>query len=306
MSASRSPTLQPCWVSATARFTETVLLPTPPFPLPTRMTLRTVGTRSALVPLAGDGRTEALNATSTRVPPLASCARTSSSSALRCGLAGVGSSRRTRRALPSSGSTALTIWSSPSVRPDEGSFSPASAFFAVSAMESIADTVRPREGQVAGERRGKMRGGRGRVKAGCGGSLRGDDDDALLSWRAVDDRAHRHDLVRQGRQGNLRDGDLGGGEVAERWGAGAGAEPRRAEDGWDERALGRPPIERPSRRQEAAQRISDPAPHRFALGGVRRLGGTGCAGRSRRQPRAPGRRLGDSRHGEDRGPELGA
>src|SRR5213082_2803100 len=66
MSASRRPTRAPSWARATARLTDTVLFPTPPFPLPTRITLRTLGTRSGPVPLLGARRTSALNATSTR------------------------------------------------------------------------------------------------------------------------------------------------------------------------------------------------------------------------------------------------
>src|SRR5712671_2918666 len=123
MSASRSPTRAPSCASATARLTDTVLFPTPPFPLPTRMTLRTLGTRSVPVPLLGARRTSELKATSTRESCWGeSAARTASSRRALCGEAGVGSSMRTRTAFPASISTPLIMPSSPRVRPVDGSF----------------------------------------------------------------------------------------------------------------------------------------------------------------------------------------
>src|SRR5712671_6107992 len=105
MSASSRPTRQPNCARATARFTETVLFPTPPRP--------------------GARRTSAVNATSTRDSCWGeSTARTASSRRGLWGEAGVGSSRRTRTALPSSMSTFFTIPNSPNVRPVEGSFTP--------------------------------------------------------------------------------------------------------------------------------------------------------------------------------------
>src|SRR5262245_39116093 len=52
MSASRSPTLRPARASATARFTDTVDFPTPPFPEDTAMTFLTPG-RSGVPPGGG-------------------------------------------------------------------------------------------------------------------------------------------------------------------------------------------------------------------------------------------------------------
>src|ERR1041384_7428310 len=126
MSASSRPTFAPSWASATATLAETVLLPTPPLPLPMSTTFFAPGTRScALVALAGDWRTFELKAISTRCP--GSAARMSSSSFGLCGEAGVGSSTCTRTALPESVSAPLSIPSSPSGRPDEGSFKSFSA-----------------------------------------------------------------------------------------------------------------------------------------------------------------------------------
>src|SRR6266850_5701047 len=138
MSASSRPTRQPSCASATARFTETVLLPTPPLPLPTRMTLRTPGTRSA-PPRPGARSTSAVKATSTRESCRGeSTARTASSRRGLCGEAGVGSSRRTRAAFPSSMSTFFTIPSSPSVRPVEGSFTPCRAARMASELTKVS------------------------------------------------------------------------------------------------------------------------------------------------------------------------
>ena len=104
-----------------------MLFPTPPLPLPTRMTLRTPGTRSVPA-FPGERRTSAVKATSTRESCKGeSTERTASSSRALCGEAGVGSSRRTRTELPSSISTFFTIPSSPSVRPVEGSVTPCRA-----------------------------------------------------------------------------------------------------------------------------------------------------------------------------------
>ena len=50
MSASRSPTLAPSIASATARFTDTVLLPTPPLPEATAMMFLTPGTSAGAAP----------------------------------------------------------------------------------------------------------------------------------------------------------------------------------------------------------------------------------------------------------------
>ena len=44
MSASSTPTVKPCWATAMARFTVTELLPTPPLPLATAITLVVSGT----------------------------------------------------------------------------------------------------------------------------------------------------------------------------------------------------------------------------------------------------------------------
>jgi hypothetical protein len=44
MSPSIIATRAPAWLSAIARFTDTVVLPTPPLPAPTATTLRTPGT----------------------------------------------------------------------------------------------------------------------------------------------------------------------------------------------------------------------------------------------------------------------
>src|SRR5947209_1440778 len=138
MSASSRPTRHPSCASATARFTETVLLPTPPLPLPTRITLRTPGTRS-VPPRPGARRTSAVKATSTRESCCGeSTARTASSSRGLWGEAGVGSSRRTRTPLPSSMSTFFTIPSSPNVRPVEGSFTPCRAARMASELTKVS------------------------------------------------------------------------------------------------------------------------------------------------------------------------
>src|SRR5438132_64 len=124
MSASSRPTFAPSCASATATLAETVLLPTPPLPLPIRITFLTEGTRSlALAAFAADPRTDQLNATSTRASLSgASVDRIASSSRGFQGDAGVGSSTRTRTPLPSRISAPLSIPSSDSGLPDEGSF----------------------------------------------------------------------------------------------------------------------------------------------------------------------------------------
>src|SRR3954463_9105476 len=139
MSASSRPTLQPRLASAQATLAETVLLPTPPLPDPTSTTFLTEGTRSlGLFCLPGEGRTLALNATSTRGSlSEASVARTDSS--MRCfhGEAGVGSSTRTRTPPPSSSSGCLKYPSSDIGRPDEGSLSSFKAVRTCSAVTAI-------------------------------------------------------------------------------------------------------------------------------------------------------------------------
>src|SRR5207249_9266241 len=151
MSASSKPTLHPRFASATATLAETVLFPTPPLPEPTRTTFFTEGTRSlGLCCLAGEGRTLAPNATSTR----GSCsgesmARTASSIRALCGEAGVGSSTRTRTPPPSSISGCLKYPSSDIGRPDEGSLRSFSAERTCSADTPIGRrNVRGAPGQV--------------------------------------------------------------------------------------------------------------------------------------------------------------
>src|SRR5713101_8996797 len=169
MSASSKPTRQPSSASATARFTETVLLPTPPLPLPTRITLRTPGTRS-VPPRPGAWRTSAVKATSTRESCRGeSTARTASSSRALCGEAGVGNSRRTRAALPSSMSTFFTIPSSPSVRPVEGSFTPCRAARMASELAKVSSG----------------RKGRSRCFPGPAVSRRAQEGPAGAFWRAL-------------------------------------------------------------------------------------------------------------------------
>ena len=69
MSASIMPTLPPHFASAMARFTATVVLPTPPLPAPTAITFLTPGIdcRAPSDPTAS--RTRALMFTSTDVTP---------------------------------------------------------------------------------------------------------------------------------------------------------------------------------------------------------------------------------------------
>src|SRR5438094_913702 len=122
-----------------------------PVPEPTRTTFFTEGTRSlGLCCLAGEGRTLAPNATSTR----GSCsgesmARTASSIRALCGEAGVGSSTRTRTPPPSSISGCLKYPSSDIGRPDEGSLRSFNAERTCSAVTPIGRrNVRGAPGQV--------------------------------------------------------------------------------------------------------------------------------------------------------------
>src|SRR5215813_212272 len=69
MSPSSSATRAPAWLSATARFTDTVVLPTPPLPAPTAMTLRTPRTGCLLKSAVGTARTLAVMSMSTVATP---------------------------------------------------------------------------------------------------------------------------------------------------------------------------------------------------------------------------------------------
>src|SRR6266540_2617603 len=108
MSASRIPTWAPSFASPTARFTAIVLLPTPPFPAPTRMMFFTPGV-SCDCATPGAERTWAPQATSTRRKPAASRAPfTSLPMVSLSGQAGVVSSTFSRTVSPST-ERSLTI-----------------------------------------------------------------------------------------------------------------------------------------------------------------------------------------------------
>ena len=69
MSPSMMPTLLPHCESASARFTATVVLPTPPLPAPTAMMFLTPGTAARPADGSTASRTRALICTSTAVTP---------------------------------------------------------------------------------------------------------------------------------------------------------------------------------------------------------------------------------------------
>jgi hypothetical protein len=69
MSPSSTPTRPPQRASASARFTATVVLPTPPLPAPTAMTFFTPGSGVRPVSGADTERTWAVIRTSTSVTP---------------------------------------------------------------------------------------------------------------------------------------------------------------------------------------------------------------------------------------------
>ena len=69
MSPSIIPTRAPAWLSAIARFTDTVVLPTPPLPAPTAITFFTPGTGCLVKSDPSTGRTLKAIFTSTAVTP---------------------------------------------------------------------------------------------------------------------------------------------------------------------------------------------------------------------------------------------
>src|SRR5678816_1259595 len=115
MSASRSPTRAPARSSASARFAATVLFPTPPLPLITRITLRTPGTGSSPV----RSRVGTSRSHSTRTSRAPSAARSAASTFTRFAADGADSRTRSETASPST--LASTSPSSTSGRSNTGS-----------------------------------------------------------------------------------------------------------------------------------------------------------------------------------------
>src|SRR5216684_1476278 len=129
MSPSIIPTLAPAWLNAIARFTDTVVLPTPPLPAPTAITFFTPGTACLVKSDPITGRTLNDIFTSTDVTPasLATAApawlASRSLPAERPGVA-VSIVNETR---PPSMVTSLTNFNETRSRPSEGSCTPSRA-----------------------------------------------------------------------------------------------------------------------------------------------------------------------------------
>ena len=133
MSASRMPTLAPSCARAMARLMETVLLPTPPLPAPTRMMFFTPGV-SPPTPTPGAARTWAPQEIFTAVAPAPrSAASTSLPMVSLSGHAGVVSSTLSETVVPST-TRSFTIPRPTRSRCSSGSFT----FFRASSAEFLS------------------------------------------------------------------------------------------------------------------------------------------------------------------------
>ena len=136
MSASSRPTEAPAWASATARFTLTVLLPTPPLPDTTAMMFLTPG-RSCWAWAGAARRTIAPQVISIVSAPMACrAARALPSISSLSGQAGVVSSIVNATRLPSM-ATPLTMLRVSMSRPSSGSWTVRKAAWIASSVSTI-------------------------------------------------------------------------------------------------------------------------------------------------------------------------
>ena len=147
MSASRRPTRAPLWARATARFTETVLLPTPPFPEATATMLRMPGRRRSWVEDEARRTFEPQRSSATVTPIPSRAARISRSMTSFKGQAGVVSSIM-KLALSPSRVISLTISNVTMSRPSSGSWTPERAWRTAASVVAT-DPLSPRSGLSA-------------------------------------------------------------------------------------------------------------------------------------------------------------